>query len=740
MYAFVYGAGLAILACPLTPAIRRSTGCSRSAFPRWRRDKPPDFRRRKTPDREAMPVYDEAAAPSVHCLRPRTQPKPDRGDVSQAGTLLRAAAREDGGENFMRAASDDIVTVDVPRPHGTRQLRMFRQNYKDQVATAIGADARYEFPLPEIFAAYVERTAGLVIDVGINTGFYALLACAVRDDGIVLGFEPYPDVEYYLRQNIELNYYQDRVFILPLAISDKVGKANLYIPLGNHGLVETSSSLEQSFSPEHSKVIEVSVSTLDTIIGSSDWEEIFVSVLKIDVEGHELAVLQGATATIAKWRPVIFVEILNRVDCHSLTSFITERGYVDFPLHQDSLIACDTISFHPAAWNHALVPGERVKEFLDYCSPAAQMPLLANGTDLPPKDRRERITRFITPQQKGIEIGPYFQPLAPKRLGYNCLVVDVFDAATLRQHALDDPNLPNQITDEIEEVDLLGSSSAIAELVEARDRLGTFDYIISSHSFEHLPDPIRFLQGCSKVLRPGGILSMALPDRRTCFDHFRPHSTLAELLDAYFAARDRPTLAQVFEQASLRCCFGAQQALGFALDDDPAQIVPLTWLSEAFAQWQSLRTQPDAYHDVHCWTFTPASFELIVRDLIFLKLISWNVLEISETVGAEFYVQLKNRAGHTTDEVAADRFYRQRRELLFRVNDEMAANCASNYHRSGEQALREARRYGAQLEAELAAVRSSTSWRVTAPLRSAATAFRRQGRLLAGSRLRPAGE
>src|SRR5580704_9433050 len=95
MYPFVYG-GLAILARPLTPAIRRSAGCSRSVFPRWRRDKPPDFRRRKTPDREAMPAYDEAAVPSVHCLRPRTEPKPDRGDVSQAGTLLRAAAREDG--------------------------------------------------------------------------------------------------------------------------------------------------------------------------------------------------------------------------------------------------------------------------------------------------------------------------------------------------------------------------------------------------------------------------------------------------------------------------------------------------------------------------------------------------------------------------------------------------------------------------------------------------------------------
>jgi hypothetical protein len=350
-------------------------------------------------------------------------------------------------------------------------------------------------------------------------------------------------------------------------------------------------------------------------------------------------------------------------------------------------------------------------------------------------DRRECITRFITPQQKGIEIGPYFQPLAPKRLGYNCLVVDVFDRATLRQRALNDPNLPDQIIDEIEEVDLLGSSSAIAELVEARDSLGTFDYIISSHSFEHLPDPIRFLEGCSKVLRPGGVLSMALPDRRTCFDHFRPHSTLAELLDAYFAARDRPTLAQVFEQASLRCSFGPQQALGFALDDDPAQIAPLTWLAEAFAQWQDLRGQPGAYQDIHCWTFTPASFELIVRDLIFLKRISWDVLEISETVGAEFYVQLKNRAGAEANEAAADRFYQRRREILFCVNDEMAENCAKNYRRRHDQELSEARCRAAELEAELAAVRSSTSWRVTAPLRSAATVFRRQGRLVAGSRL-----
>jgi hypothetical protein len=44
-------------------------------------------------------------------------------------------------------------------------------------------------------------------------------------------------------------------------------------------------------------------------------------------------------------------------------------------------------------------------------------------------DRRERIMRFISPQQRGIEIGPYLRPLPPKPPGFNCLTVDVFDAA-----------------------------------------------------------------------------------------------------------------------------------------------------------------------------------------------------------------------------------------------------------------------------------------------------------------------
>jgi SAM-dependent methyltransferase len=324
-------------------------------------------------------------------------------------------------------------------------------------------------------------------------------------------------------------------------------------------------------------------------------------------------------------------------------------------------------------------------------------------------DRRERIRRFITPQQKGIEIGPYYQPVAPKRLGYNCMVLDVFDAAALRARALDEPNIPDDLVDNIDEVDFIGSSGAIAALVANRHQLGTFDYIISSHNFEHLPDPIRFLQGCARVLRLGGVLSMAIPDRRTCFDYFRPNSTLAELVEAFFAERDRPTLAQLFEQNSLHSRYGEKLMGGFKLADDPSEIIPLENLAEAFEEWCELRARPDnEYRDAHCWTFTPSSFELILRDLDFLQLTCWDVLEVSESTGTEFFVHLRNVAPGVRKKGFGRDFYDRRYQLLRRANNELAENSLRDVHRQ---------RRIEEMADEIKKMKSSISWRITAPLR-----------------------
>jgi len=295
-------------------------------------------------------------------------------------------------------------------------------------------------------------------------------------------------------------------------------------------------------------------------------------------------------------------------------------------------------------------------------------------------DRIDHLTKFITRDKFGIEIGGFHNPIAPKRLGYNCISLDVQDLAALRQKADKYDAIPRESLANIEEVDLVGSAVSISELVAARFPLGSFDYIVSSHNLEHVPDPVRFLKGCEKVLKPGGTLSMAIPDFRTCFDYFRPHSTLADLLEAYFERRNRPTPFQLFESYSLNSQYvaGDRHLIQFSIDDDPADIRPTGDLHVLFPQLQGLMEQPDAvYRDVHCWAFTPASFEMLVRDLRFIEFIQLDLLELSAPPRSpEFYVHLANR-GPSADQSTLPspaEFYEQRRILLHRIKDEVAEN------------------------------------------------------------------
>jgi SAM-dependent methyltransferase len=200
-----------------------------------------------------------------------------------------------------------------------------------------------------------------------------------------------------------------------------------------------------------------------------------------------------------------------------------------------------------------------------------------------------------------------------------------------------------------------------------RERFGyeKFDYVISSHNFEHLPDPIRFLQACENVLKPGAILSMAIRDRRYCFDFYRPLTELSEWLEAFGERRTRPTPRQVFRHGAFTSTLNDQIAWGPQSVGIPT---PSEQLEAAFADWQTLTKANRAgeYRDAHCSAFTPASFELLLADLKYLSLTRFDVLEISRPNGCEFYVHLRNPSG---SEYRMDRsdFYRNRAEIMKRV-------------------------------------------------------------------------
>jgi len=301
-------------------------------------------------------------------------------------------------------------------------------------------------------------------------------------------------------------------------------------------------------------------------------------------------------------------------------------------------------------------------------------------------ERRDAILKHVTKLQRGIEVGPWFSPLAPKREGFNCLALDVFDTETLRETARRDPHVPNDRIEFIEPVDIIGTSTNIETVIAERNLLGTFDYVISSHNFEHLPNPIKFLQGCGVVLKENGYLSMAVPDKRTCFDYFRPHTTLGAWIEAFFDDRDRPTLTQVFEQNSLHSRYkvGSEELTGFSLNDDPDQVVALQTLREAYETWIDRNNSKDTnYYDAHCWLFTPSVFRQLISDAEFLGISPFSVEDVSESNGNEFYVHLRNTGYKTFSAEQIRVYYETRQHLLHSIESE------AGYHSSNSFKMRE---------------------------------------------------
>ena len=269
----------------------------------------------------------------------------------------------------MSNAANGLFIMAVPDGcGGTTTMVMDALGGRDQiVATAAQSSwAAFERPLPALLHACVARSPGVVIDAGANTGFYALLAICASSAAHVLAFEPYRPVFDVLQGNIAANHVGCRIEAVPLALSDRSGPANLYVPTQEHGLMETSSSLEPGFKEVHGEVQPIATITLDAFLATHSHARDRVTLIKVDVEGHDTAVLAGARETIARWRPLLIVEVLPQAEHGRLTRFLAEEDYMDIPLRADRPPRREAqVRFHADAWNHALVPAEAAGWFLE---------------------------------------------------------------------------------------------------------------------------------------------------------------------------------------------------------------------------------------------------------------------------------------------------------------------------------------------------------------------------------------
>ena len=191
----------------------------------------------------------------------------------------------------------------------SRQLfRLIRRR-----SPALGARLKWRLhrykgdPTPRILEALV-HTGDVVVDVGAGWGFYTwLLVKLVGPHGRVHAVEPNPVSAESLKA---LSRRHENVFVYDVAAGDDNGEGSLHIPVIDRSPIDALGTLSppEARSDIRHVVVSVPIARLDDLIAERER----IAFIKCDVEGHELAVIEGAREIIDRSMPALLVEIEQR--------------------------------------------------------------------------------------------------------------------------------------------------------------------------------------------------------------------------------------------------------------------------------------------------------------------------------------------------------------------------------------------------------------------------------------------
>lgn len=181
----------------------------------------------------------------------------------------------------------------------------------------------------DLFRALLPAQGGVCVEVGANIGMHSVPLSRLCEGGEVVCYEPQRPVFHVLCANLALN---DRLNVRTrhAAVGEKSGRITIqtgaYDQPWNYG----SFSIDKGFSTEGQfagkvESEEVDMVALDKDPALAQLERL--DLLKIDAEGHELAVLKGARKLIKQFQPAVFVEPGSRDNIDLLRDMMGKLGY-----------------------------------------------------------------------------------------------------------------------------------------------------------------------------------------------------------------------------------------------------------------------------------------------------------------------------------------------------------------------------------------------------------------------------
>ena len=158
-----------------------------------------------------------------------------------------------------------------------------------------------EFKLTKFLISSL-KSNDIFYDIGANIGFYSLLSSNIIKIGQIHCFEPLPDIFDILKSNLKS---LPNVFLNNLALSNKEGDEKLYRIGNKSGFSTTIAEVADSYEGEKKEDIGIVSITLDSYIKDHNQP----TVIKIDVEGGESAVIDGGERFLSNFSPTVIIEV-----------------------------------------------------------------------------------------------------------------------------------------------------------------------------------------------------------------------------------------------------------------------------------------------------------------------------------------------------------------------------------------------------------------------------------------------
>ncbi len=254
-----------------------------------------------------------------------------------------------------------------------KNITVYEEGFKPFYMKSDGRDTIAKEIYWDGLRSYESRTLNIIIsimkqssvffDIGANTGLFSLLASSTDNISKIYSFEPLDSAYNLFEENIKLNGF-NRIKNNKTALSDFDGESVFNIYMGDSSIPLGSSLRNDVGDTSLYSEIKVKTEKLDTFVNANNIDSI--DLMKIDTEGTEDKVLEGAINSIKKFRPVMFCEVLAHTKTEpGIHKIMDNMDYKYYYVNDSQMEQVENIIGDPfIVSNYLLMPSEKAELLL----------------------------------------------------------------------------------------------------------------------------------------------------------------------------------------------------------------------------------------------------------------------------------------------------------------------------------------------------------------------------------------